>query len=324
MAVRRAAARCSRLALLSLAICLLMPCLAPAQQLAKRLILKDGSYQLATQWQVKGDRVRYFSAERAEWEEVPNSMVDWAATEKYEKDRAAGVPPVGAVELDKELQAEREAEEARSPQVAPGLRLPEGGGMLLLDTFDNQPQLVELQQSGGAVNRDVKHNILRAAVNPTAKARQTIDLPGPHAKVQAHTAVPSIYVNLDESRAEAATLQPPGPTVGSEDRYRIIHMQTKPDKRIAGDVKVALTGKMTQEQKIIPASSEKLTGGWVKITPKEALVPGEYAIVEMLGTNDVNLYVWDFGFNPSAPANALALKPEPPPPAKKPDLEQRP
>src|SRR2546430_13833783 len=82
---------------------------ASAQQLAKGLILKDGSYQLSTQWEVKGDRVRYFSAERGEWEEVPKSMGDWAATGKYEKDRAAGKPEPEAVEHDKELEAERQA-----------------------------------------------------------------------------------------------------------------------------------------------------------------------------------------------------------------------
>src|ERR1700722_8181544 len=125
-----------------------------AQELAKRLVLKDGSYQLATKWEVKGDRVRYLSAERDDWEELPNSLVDWAATDKFEKDRAAGVSAPDAVELDKEAEAERRVEEAKTPQVATGLRLPEDGGMFLFDTFQTQPQLVLLQQNTGEVNRN--------------------------------------------------------------------------------------------------------------------------------------------------------------------------
>src|SRR6202045_2623323 len=91
------------------------PALSPAQELARRLILKDGSYQLITKYEVKGDRVRYLSAERNEWEELPSSLVDWPATEKYEKDRAAGAAVPEAAELDKQIDAEQDSAGSRLP-----------------------------------------------------------------------------------------------------------------------------------------------------------------------------------------------------------------
>lgn len=287
-----------------------------AQQLAKRLILKDGSYQLATKWEVKGDRVRYLSAERDEWEELPNSLVDWAATDKFEKDRAAGVSAPEAVELDKEIEAERRADEARTPQVAPGLRLPEDGGIFLLDTFQNQPQLVTLQQNTGEVNRNRKSNILHSAIIPIASNKQTIELEGSHATVQSHANLPTIYVNLEEDTGSSASSQqrPQQPQQPEQawDRFHIVHVQAKKDKRIVGEIKTNPLGKTTQEQNVIVTNSQRLTGGWIKLTPATALDPGEYAVVEILGKNGINTYVWDFGVNPSAPANAIALKPEPP------------
>jgi len=306
-------------------VLLLVPT-ASAQQTAKRLILKDGSYQLVMKYEVKGDRVRYLSAERNEWEEVPNSLVDWAATEKFQKDRATGAPVPEAVQLDKETAADHAAEEAKLPQVAPGLRVPADGGVLLLDTFQSQPQLVELQQSGGELSDQAKRNVFRAAINPMAGSKQTIELKGLHAKIQAHAALPAIYVNPDQDQDQYQNNEVPATGAPLElawDRFHLVHLQTKQDKRIIGDVKVAVSGKVSQEQNFVPTTAEKLTGGWVKVTPKSDLAPGEYAVVEVLGKEGMNTYVWDFGVDPSAPENVTALKPDPPPPDKPKDLQQR-
>jgi hypothetical protein len=301
----------------------------PAQELAKRLILTDGTYQLATRWEVKGERVRYLSAERNEWEEVPKSLVDWAATDKYEKERAAGKPAPEAVALDKELEAERQADEARSPHVAPGLRLPDDGGIILLDTFQTQPQLIELQQSSGELNKNMKGNILRATINPVARPKQIIELPGLHAKIQAHVTVPAIYVNLEQQDQLDKATQIAEKTKEEQlpwDRFRIVQLQINKDKRIVGDIKIALTGKVSQEQKLVLTTATKLTGGWVKVTPSSDLEPGEYAVIELLGTDGMNLYVWDFGINPSAGANPTAWRPDAsahPVPDKPKELEKR-
>src|ERR1700678_829936 len=267
---------------------------ASAQQLAHRLILKDGSFQSVTKWEIKGDRVRYLSAERDEWEELPGSLVDWPATDKFEKDRAAGVPTPEAAEIDREVEAERRAEEAKTPQVAPGLHLPEDGGMFLLDTFQTQPQLVLLQQNTGEVNRNTKANILRSAIKPLASGKQTIELDGLHASVRAHASLPAIYVNFDEEQSSSAQQGPQKPQQAEQpwDRYHIVQTQAKKGKRIIGDIKVNPLGKTTQEQNVIQTTSLKLNGGRVKITPVNALEPGEYAVVEMLGKGGINTYVW--------------------------------
>ena len=116
------------LLLSSLAVCL--PGLAQAPN--QRLILKDGTYQVVTKYQKVGDRVRYFSAERGQWEELPANLVDWAATETWAKDhkpeRACRPPPVSpavpeAAAIDKEEQHAR----ARTPDVSPGFAAPRPG-----------------------------------------------------------------------------------------------------------------------------------------------------------------------------------------------------
>ncbi|MGB6387609.1 MAG: hypothetical protein WBD25_03915 [Terriglobales bacterium] len=304
---------------------------APDQPQSHRLILKDGSYQTVTKYEIHGDRVRYLSAERGEWEEVPKTLVDWDATDKFEQGREQEKLAPEAVELDKQLEAERKAEQARSPEVAPGLRLPDEGGIFLLDTFDNQPQLTELQQSGGDVDKNTKTNILRAAINPLAGVKQTIELPDAHAKIQSHTTVPSVYINIDSnggapaSATVLATGEPP--PLSATERFKIIRVDVKNGKRTAGAIKIAVTGKMKTDERFVPATVATMTGGWVKLTPTDPLANGEYAVAEMLGKEGINLYVWDFGVNPSAPANAFTWKPDPtqaqPKTDQQPNLQKR-
>jgi hypothetical protein len=311
-----------------------LPALSPAQDLARRLFLKDGSYQLVTKYEVKGNRVRYVSAERNEWEELPESLVDWPATEKYEKDRAAGASVPGAAQLDKELELEREREETQLPQVAPGLRLPEDSGVFLLDSFRGEPQIVEIQQTAGDLNRNTKTNILRGAINPVASLKQTIELDGAHAPVQSHVDVPSLYINIDaapdqpakpkDSASPAPASQKSQQPTAPFDRFRIVRTEVKGNKRIVGDVKRQVTGKISQEQHLMRTTTTRVTGGWLKLTPTESLPPGEYALVEMVQEGDkqgMNLYVWDFGVNPKAPANHNPWKPitPEPKPAQTPD-----
>jgi hypothetical protein len=292
------------------AVCiLLLPSSAPAQTGTKRLILKDGSYQVATKWEIHGDRVHYFSAERNEWEDVPNSLVDWDATKKYESERAAGKMSPEAIRLEKELEAQRVEDESKSPHVAPGLRLPSEGGVYVLDTYLTEPQLIPLDQTGGEVNRHTGHNVLRGVINPVAGSKHTIELAGPGSKLQIHAALPTIYINLDAGGDQDESSKTPAAEL-PWDRFRIVRAQVKGDKRIVGAIKIAVYGKSTQEQDVIPADAEQLGQGWIKLTPKAPLQPGEYAVAELLGKQGMNSYVWDFGVHPDAPANMSVIKPD--------------
>ena len=294
--------------LLSLGMVLLSALALFPQQTSKRLILKDGSYQITTQWEVKGDRVRFFSSERYAWEELPTVLVDWAATKKFNDNLEAGSAGPDP-KLHKNYDNEELPTRPETPPVAPGLSLPDYGGVFLLDTYKNQAQLVELEQNGGELNKHTSRNILRAAVNPLSlSSKQTIEVEGAHAVVQSHVAKPVLYVQIDtgETTGDASQLPRPAETTKpSADRYRIVRLQSKKDGRVVGDLNVAVTGKMSQKENWIKTSSTTF-GGWTKIVPEEPLAKGEYAVVELLEKGEVNLYVWDFGVDPGAPANTNA------------------
>ena len=276
----------------------------------QRLILKDGSYQSVTKYEVQGTRVRYRSADREEWEEIPKDLIDWKATDAYNTNRAQSQKSPEADALDQQAAADLAEEEARTPEVAPGLHLPEGGGVVLLDEFQHDPQLIEIPQNGGELNREMGKNILRNTINPIAGQKQTVELEHAVASIQAHSPRPSIFISPppDDPSAPAASQHEAQSEAQSPQRFHIVRADIKKDARVVGVVRVAITGKVSQQQKFVETVNESLPGGWIKVIPAQDLDPGEYAVVEMLGKAGMNLYVWDFGVNPKAPANPSAWR----------------
>src|SRR5580658_11240359 len=82
-----------------------------------KLYLKDGGYHLVREYEVQSDRVRYYSVERSQWEEIPLALVDLKRTESEIAERKSDLA-VEAKVISEEDQAERSLREeiAKIPQ----------------------------------------------------------------------------------------------------------------------------------------------------------------------------------------------------------------
>src|SRR6266403_4991016 len=100
-----------------------------------KLMLKDGNFQLVRSYERNGERVRYFSLERGDWEEIPAAMVDWDATTKAQADSdKASEALLGKIHAQEEAtKIETVLDVDASLQVAPGVFLPPGEGMFAIE-----------------------------------------------------------------------------------------------------------------------------------------------------------------------------------------------
>jgi hypothetical protein len=294
-----------------------------------RLILKDGSYQLVRDYQLAGDRVRYLSQERGEWEELPADLVDWDATNKWAKEHAELVDQDSspamkeAADIDKEESEERDDEKARMPMVAPGLELPDEEGVFVLDTFQGTPELVELTSSNLTVNTKNRKGV--AVLNPLATQRANLELDGAHAKAHLHVNDPAIYLSLgvetgnepvlshaltvDTSGAKAVSGGKHG-AHSAQSGFAIVRVDERQAMRIVGAVHVSATGTVTQDEDTIATKTELLPGKhWLKLEPLQTLTIGEYALVEILSPSDISESVWDFRVDPATGDNPGSIGP---------------
>jgi hypothetical protein len=301
----------------------------PGVQVNHRLILKDGSYQIVRKYEITGDRIRYISVERGgDWEEMPENLIDWPATRKWEQKEAELAQQQSpameeAASIDREEAAERQLQKARMPEVAHGLNLPNQDGVFILDEYRGTPELVEIVPSTGDLQMARQHGI--RSVLPLQSQLAHVELEGPAAKIHIHINEPTIYLSLDarddaeqvvshavtvDTMGASQVQHPKRGATSTKSGFAIVRVDQRKGVRIVGTVHVSPSGDITQEENVIPMIAEVLPGKhWLKLKPKESLLIGEYALVEILSDKDMNASVWDFQVNPRADLNESAIGP---------------
>ncbi len=269
----------------------------------KKLVLKDGSFQLVREYQRKGDRVRYYSVERSAWEEIPADLVDWEATRKAETQEAERKQ-----ELVEKLRATEAAERSEpvdvdaSIQVSPGLFLPPGEGLYFVEGGGVFP----LSQAAADVKLD-KGNLVKQILVPipVVPTRRKVEIRGKRAPTRITTTQPEFYLRVAPPDADTSDASAPRTTSGKradsprEPELELIRAQVKGEARVIEVLSTGITGQSSTARKSISLLRWEVAKGVYRLTLSQPLEPGEYALAEIL-PEGMNLYVWDFGVDPPA------------------------
>jgi hypothetical protein len=260
----------------------------------KKLVLKDGSFQLVRSYEKKGDRVRFFSEERGDWEEIPSAMVDWDATAKAEKATAAADDALAA-KVHKQEEAQKidtTLDVDASLQVGGGAFLPPGEGMFAVEG----KSVIPIPQVGSAVKTDRKNQLKRVlSPLPIIPAKRNIELEGKMATLRINSGNPEFYLrelttdDEQESGLERTSRQS---TTGPE--VELLRATVKGNKRIIESVRSFMGQEVARENKTISIQEWEVAKRVYRFTLSEPLPPGEYALAELL-PGGLNLFVWDFG-----------------------------
>lgn len=272
---------------------------SPRLPRGKKLVLMDGSFQLVRSYERKGGRVRYYSVEREEWEEIPAAMVDWDATAKEE----AAAEQASAALLTK-LHAQEEASSREttldvdaSIEVAPGVFLPLGEGMFVIDGRLVSP----LEQAGSEVKAD-KKTVLKQVLSPIpiVPSKDNVELPGAKARVRISSFVPEFYLREappDPDRNSAVQKSSRPGEAGPE--VELVRATVRGNKRRLESIRSLFGEKVATERNSISIQRWEAARTVYRFTLSQPLPPGEYALAEIL-PDGMNLFVWDFGVDGAA------------------------
>lgn len=236
-----------------------------------KLYLKDGTFHLVREYQVQTDRVRFYSSERSEWEEIPLEMVDLKRTETEAAARKE------ALEKDAKVLSEEDAAE-RSLQKET-MRIPQDPGVYWIE--GNQTHVMKAAES--VVHSNKRREVLKMlSPIPAITGKATLEIDGAHSEHIFTNPEQEFYIQLSEAQ-----------------RFGIAKLTSKGGVRIVENITyVPVSKEVVEEPVMVDIFRQQLPAeNLYKIWPKEKLEPGEYAVVEYT-EGKVNIQTWDFQIKP--------------------------
>ena len=245
-------------------LALMVACAAWAANI--KLYLASGGYHLVREYQVQSDRVRYYSVERSDWEEIPLDLVDLDRTRAEEKARQA--------QLAKEDKLIAQENAAEGEVIDEAAKIPAEPGVYRVDG-----KTVAALKPGDAKYRTNKgHSILRRLSPTPASSTATLELEGAHAATVVASPSPEFYIRLSD-----------------EDQFGIARLIEDKGVRVVEEVTFeAVTKEATDAPATVDTYTSELDVRLYKIGPRSPLPPGEYAVFEYT-PSEGNMRVWDFG-----------------------------
>jgi len=237
-----------------------------------KLYLKDGSYHLVREYKVEADRVRYYSVERSQWEEIPLTLVDVKRTESEVAERKNEIE-VEAKVISEEDQAERGLRE----EIA---KIPQDPGAYYLENNTARP----IKVAEAKVHNNKGRNVLKVlSPIPMVTGKATLELDGTHSATVLTDPEHEYFIQLS-----------------NEERFGIIKLTPEHGVRIVEKMTIVpVTKEIVEEPIEVAIFRKQLTqDGLYKIWPAKPLEPGEYAVVEYT-PGKVNMQVWDFAIQPA-------------------------
>jgi hypothetical protein len=236
-----------------------------------KLYLTDGGFHLVREYQVDGDRVRFYSVERSGWEEIPLKLVDLKRTEAERQARDADLRKEAA-EIAAEDKFEREQRDERD-------RVPQEPGAYLLD--GKEIKTVKVAESKSVTNKG--RSILKVlSPLPVVSGKVTVELDGEHSATLVPGNRPEFYFRLS-----------------TEEHFGIVRLKaTRKGARVVQTWTIIPVSKeMIEEQDEVEIFRKQVDDGLYKIWPTAPLEPGEYAVVEFTPGKG-NIQTWDFAWKP--------------------------